>query len=70
MQFVNQKINEFLDAVGQIHGEDYRTKMVVAHRGGTSIFVKYPDHNEGSLVDLDNLEMKTKHLKKTSLQTA
>ncbi|MFQ5345418.1 MAG: hypothetical protein ACE5DZ_05600 [Mariprofundus sp.] len=62
MQVVQEKISEFLDAVGQVHGEAFRDGMVVEHKGGSQILVKYPDKNEAMLVGLDTLELMTKNL--------
>ncbi|MDQ7000114.1 MAG: hypothetical protein Q9M12_04425 [Mariprofundus sp.] len=61
MQVVQKKIDEFLDAIAQVHGEAYKKAMVVEHKGGSHILVKYPEQ-EGMLVGLDTLELMTKNL--------
>jgi len=62
MEVTKNKIKEFLDAIGQVHGDEYKAKMVVADRGSGHIMVKYPDKEEGSPILLGTLELMTKNL--------
>ena len=63
MSVIEGKINEFLDAIAQVHGEEYRNNTEVKHRGGTQIMLKHPG-KEGALIGLDTLELMTKNLLK------
>jgi len=69
MEFVQQKINDFLDAIAQVHGSEYRAEMTVEHRGGTQVLVKYPG-KDAALVALDTLELMTKNLREKAKETA
>ncbi len=69
MLVVQQKIDEFLDAIAQVHGEEYKNNMLVEHKGGSQILVKYPEQ-EGMLVGLDTLELMTKNLHSKVAETA
>ncbi len=69
MQVVQQKIDEFLDAIAQVHGDEYKNQMVVEHRGGTQILVKHPK-KEPALVALDTLELMTKNLREKAKEAA
>ncbi len=62
MQVIQEKIDEFMDAIDQVHGEAYKNNMVVEHKGGSLILVQYPDKPEGMIVGLDVLELMTKNL--------
>jgi len=69
MLVVQKKIDEFLDAIAQVHGEDYKNNMLVEHKSGSQILVKYPEQ-EGILVGLDTLELMTKNLHSKIAETA
>ena len=56
MNVVPQVIEKYLNAVEQVHGKEYREKTVVESRGGTSIYLKKPDH-EPTIISLSQLEM-------------
>ncbi|TLS67602.1 hypothetical protein FE236_10950 [Mariprofundus erugo] len=70
MQFIEKSIREYLDALTHVHGEAYTKKAVVDHRGGAQIFVKYPGHAEGMLVNLGTLELMTRNLLERAAQAA
>ena len=70
MQVVQKKIDEFIDAITQVHGEEYKNNMLVEHKGGSQILVKYPDKQKSILVGLDTLELMTKNLHSKIAETA
>ncbi|EAU53459.1 hypothetical protein [Mariprofundus ferrooxydans] len=62
MAFIEEQIEQFLDAIDQVYGEEYRNSMIVESRGNRQILVKHPEHQEGNLVTLGTLELMTKSL--------
>jgi len=54
-------IDEYLDAINEVFGSEYRSKMVVEPRG-SSILVKHPDVVEGELVSLGYMRILTRNL--------
>ena len=69
MELIQQKINDFLDAIAQVHGAAYQADMKVEHRGGTQVFVKHPG-KDATLVALDTLELMTKNLREKAKDVA
>jgi len=55
-------IEQFLDAIGQVHGEDYKENMFVAFCGGHYFKVKYPHQDQGTIVPVGHLALMTKDL--------
>jgi len=55
-----QAIDEYLDAVGQAFGEEYRRQMVVEPKG-FHILIKHPDAPEGELVPIGYMPILTRH---------
>lgn len=62
MAFIEEQIEQFLEAIGQAYGEEYKNSMIVESRGNRQILVKHPEHQEGNLVTLGTLELMTKSL--------
>jgi len=69
MEFIQQKINDFLDAIAQVHGAAYQADMKVEHKGGSQVLVKYPG-KDAALVGLDTLELMTKNLREKAKEVA
>lgn len=58
----DESIEHFLDAIGQVHGADYKDRMSVAFCGGHYFKVKYPHQNEAMLVPAGYLDLMTRDL--------
>jgi len=58
----DKAIEDFLDAIGQVHGEDYKKKMSVVFCGGHYFKVKYPYQDQGTIVPVGHLALMTKDL--------
>jgi len=62
MQFVQEKIDQFIDALSKKHGDEYMADIEVKHRGSGNIMLKRP-HKEPEMITLDTLEVMTKSLR-------
>jgi len=70
MPLIEEQITQFLDAIGEVYGEEYKNSMVVESRGNRQILVKHPEHQEGNLVTLGTLELMTKSLHSQAMEQA
>ncbi|PIP03431.1 MAG: hypothetical protein COW18_07830 [Zetaproteobacteria bacterium CG12_big_fil_rev_8_21_14_0_65_54_13] len=55
-------IDHFLDAIGQVHGADYKDRTSVIFCGGHYFKVKYAHQDKGSIVPVGHLDLMTKDL--------
>lgn len=62
----DKSIHDYLAAIGQVYGADYRDRMVVAFCGGHYYRVKHPGGVEGQLVPVGHLDLMTAHLLRQS----
>ena len=58
----DESIQNYLAAIGQVHGAEYRDRMVVAFCGGHYYKVKHPHEDEGKIVPVGHLDLMTKNL--------
>ncbi|MDQ6966839.1 MAG: hypothetical protein Q9M23_07955 [Mariprofundaceae bacterium] len=61
MEIAQKSIDEYLDAVNQVFGAEYRDKMVVECRGA-HVLVKHPDVEEGELMPLGYMPILTRNV--------
>ncbi|MDX8406910.1 MAG: hypothetical protein R8L58_00835 [Mariprofundaceae bacterium] len=62
MEFAMKVREQYLDAIGQAHGEAYKAGTTVDHRGATHFVVKLPDWEQPQLVTIGHLEIMTHEL--------
>ncbi len=62
MEFAQKVKQQYLDAIGRVHGEAYQSRTTVDHRGATHFVVKLPEWEEPQLVTIGHLEMMTQRL--------
>lgn len=59
-----QSIDNYLDAIGLVHGAEYREQMSVSLYGGQYYRIKHPHESDGTLVPLAHLDNLTRNLLK------
>jgi len=63
MNVIEQRINEYLDAVEQVCGPNVRQQTVIEERGGSHVFIKGPDDEFGQLISVGHLEIMAENLR-------
>jgi len=62
MEFAMKVRGEYLDALGKVHGEAFKARATVEHRGATEFAVHLPNEEHPHLVDIGRLELMTERL--------
>jgi len=60
---IEKTIQNYLDAVEHKYGRDNRGKTVVKYLGSTTFFLKKHHVEQGRTIDMDDLQLMTRHLK-------
>lgn len=57
-----ESVENYLDAIGMVHGAEYKSKTEVKFCGSHYYSVKHPGMMEGMVVPAGHLDLMTKHL--------
>lgn len=63
MPSVSKTIENYLEAVEQVHGKAHRDQTRIHHAGGSDVVVQYPEGHR-AIVGLGQLELMTEHLQR------
>ena len=62
MSEIHQAIDQYLEAVEQVYGPDYRQRTQVSFGGGHYVTIKHPDTREGEVIPVGHLALMTENL--------
>ncbi|RMH61868.1 MAG: hypothetical protein D6678_02205 [Zetaproteobacteria bacterium] len=64
MEQVQKQIEDYLDAVEQVHGPEARNKLRVRWTGGTQVVLHHLSNGARRLVDLGSLRLMARQLRR------
>lgn len=63
MNAVEQRMQQYLEAVEQVEGPAVRNQTIIEDRGGSYVFLKRPDDEIGQLITVGYLEIMAENMR-------